>query len=89
MEGKVGMLKEDNRKLQEEQIFLQEPYEKAKRLCEEAHEKNLWPLVKAAAGKLRQQEQAAHLSNHTYTYIYSHVTIHSLTQLTTYIPSNS
>lgn len=41
MEGKVGMLKEDNRKLQEEQIFLQEPYEKAKRLCEEAHEKNL------------------------------------------------
>lgn len=33
------MLKEDNRKLQEEQIFLQESCEKVKRLSEEAHEK--------------------------------------------------
>lgn len=38
VEGKVGLLKEDNRKLQGEQIFLQESCEKTKRLCEEAQE---------------------------------------------------
>ncbi|KAM7316149.1 hypothetical protein ACRRTK_024829 [Alexandromys fortis] len=44
LEEKVDLLKEDNRKLQEEQIFLQEFCEKTKRLCEEAHEKiyDLW-----------------------------------------------
>ncbi|KAK7796394.1 hypothetical protein U0070_011755 [Myodes glareolus] len=34
-EGKVGMLREDNRKLQQEQIYLQESCEETKRLCEE------------------------------------------------------
>ncbi|XP_076410475.1 disks large homolog 5-like isoform X2 [Peromyscus maniculatus bairdii] len=41
---KVSMLKEDNRKLQGEQILLQESCEEARRLCEEAHEKiyDMW-----------------------------------------------
>ncbi|OBS69152.1 hypothetical protein A6R68_02307, partial [Neotoma lepida] len=38
------MLKEDSRKLQGEQILLQESCEEVKRLCEEAHKKiyDLW-----------------------------------------------
>ena len=39
MKEKVAMLREDNRKLQQEQIFLQESCEETKRLCEEALEK--------------------------------------------------
>ena len=39
MKEKVGMLREDNRKLQAEQIFLQECCEETRRLCEEALEK--------------------------------------------------
>nr|XP_042119190.1 zinc finger protein 560-like isoform X2 [Peromyscus maniculatus bairdii] len=35
----VSMLKEDNRKLQGEQILLQESCKEVRRLCEEAHEK--------------------------------------------------
>ncbi|XP_052570903.1 disks large homolog 5-like [Peromyscus californicus insignis] len=44
LKEKVSMLKEDNRKLQGEQILLQESCEEARRLCEEAHEKiyDLW-----------------------------------------------
>lgn len=39
MKEKVGMLREDNRKLQQEQISLKESCEETKRLCEEALEK--------------------------------------------------
>ena len=39
MKEKVGMLREDNRKLQQEQIFLQKSCEETKRLCEEDLEK--------------------------------------------------
>lgn len=39
MKEAVGMLREDNRKLQQEKIFLQESCEETKRLCEEDLEK--------------------------------------------------
>ena len=39
MKERVGMLREDNRKLQQEQIFLQESCEETKRLREEDLEK--------------------------------------------------
>nr|XP_042126074.1 disks large homolog 5-like isoform X3 [Peromyscus maniculatus bairdii] len=39
LKEKVRMLLEDKKKLQGEQILLQESCEEAKRLCEEAHEK--------------------------------------------------
>ena len=39
MKEKVGMLREDNRKLRQEQIFLQKSCEETKRLCEEDLEK--------------------------------------------------
>ncbi|XP_059108419.1 putative leucine-rich repeat-containing protein DDB_G0290503 [Peromyscus eremicus] len=44
LKEKVSMLKKKNRKLQGEQILLQESCEEARRLCEEAHEKiyDLW-----------------------------------------------
>ncbi|XP_059104748.1 disks large homolog 5-like isoform X2 [Peromyscus eremicus] len=44
LKEKVRMLLEDKKKLQGEQILLQESCEEAKRLCEEAHEKiyDLW-----------------------------------------------
>ncbi|XP_076417022.1 disks large homolog 5-like [Peromyscus maniculatus bairdii] len=44
LKEKVRMLLEDKKKLQGEQILLQDSCEEAKRLCEEAHEKmyDLW-----------------------------------------------
>lgn len=39
MKEKVGMLREDNRKLQQEQISLKESCEETKRLCEVSYEK--------------------------------------------------
>ncbi|XP_057650032.1 disks large homolog 5-like [Chionomys nivalis] len=60
MKEKVGMLNEDKRKLQEEQIFLQESCEKTRRLCEEAQEKiyNLWT---------KQQQEQQRLEKHLHS----------------------
>ncbi|XP_076410621.1 disks large homolog 5-like isoform X2 [Peromyscus maniculatus bairdii] len=58
---KVSMLKEDHRKLQGEQILLQESCEEARRLCEEAHEKiyDLW--TKQQQEHQRLEEDLQHL----------------------------
>nr|XP_048312883.1 disks large homolog 5-like [Myodes glareolus] len=60
MKEKVGMLKEDKRKLKEKQIFLQESCEETKRRCEEAHEKiyNLWT---------KQQQEQQRLGKHLHS----------------------
>ncbi|CAO2600043.1 Disks large homolog 5 [Lemmus lemmus] len=69
MKEKVGMLKEDKRKLKEEQIFLQKSCEEAKRLCDEAQEQiyDLWAkqqkghqrLGKHLQSSLKQKELAS------------------------------
>ncbi|KAK7795573.1 hypothetical protein U0070_007336 [Myodes glareolus] len=57
MKEKVGMLREDNRKLQQEQIFLQKSCEETKRLCEEDLEKIYDLLTKQQQGHQRLEEQ--------------------------------
>lgn len=42
----VKSLRNENRKLQREQVVLQESWKEAKRLCEEAREKIFCPCVK-------------------------------------------
>ncbi|XP_076410482.1 disks large homolog 5-like isoform X2 [Peromyscus maniculatus bairdii] len=64
---KVSMLKEDNRKLQGEQILLQESCEEARRLCEEAHEKiyDMWTKQQQhLIRKLRRLEEARDTVRH-------------------------
>ncbi|XP_076410474.1 disks large homolog 5-like isoform X1 [Peromyscus maniculatus bairdii] len=58
---KVSMLKEDNRKLQGEQILLQESCEEARRLCEEAHEKIYDMWTKQQQEHQRLEEDLQHL----------------------------
>ncbi|OBS64063.1 hypothetical protein A6R68_07398 [Neotoma lepida] len=60
LKGKVSMLKEDNRKLQGEQILLQESCEEMKRLCEEAHKKiyDLWTKQQQEHQRLEENHQS-------------------------------
>nr|XP_048273165.1 protein Hook homolog 1-like [Myodes glareolus] len=57
MKEKVDMLRQDNRKLQQEQIFLQESCEETKRLCEETYEK-IYDLL------TKQQQEHQRLEEH-------------------------
>ncbi|XP_042124338.1 disks large homolog 5-like [Peromyscus maniculatus bairdii] len=60
LKEKVRMLLEDKKKLQGEQILLQESCEEAKRLCEEAHEKiyDLWTRQMQEHQRLEENLQA-------------------------------
>ncbi|XP_052608926.1 disks large homolog 5-like [Peromyscus californicus insignis] len=60
LKEKMSMLKEDNRKLQGEQILLQESCEEARRLCEEAHEKiyDLWTKQQQEHQRLKENLQS-------------------------------
>lgn len=57
MKERVGMLREDNRKLHQEQIFLKESCEETKRLCEEDLEK-IYDLL------TKQQQEHQRLEKH-------------------------
>ncbi|XP_076416805.1 disks large homolog 5-like [Peromyscus maniculatus bairdii] len=60
LKEKVRMLLEDKKKLQGEQILLQESCEEAKRLCEEAHEKiyDLWTMQLQEHQRLEENLQS-------------------------------